>query len=92
MTPVAGIYWIAVAGVKGMAEQPDDGASQARHVAVMGDRCSCSAMRGAEYPAEHNVGHLYFAKQALRDHYKALDPSNSFNPGIGHTSKCSHWK
>ena len=48
--------------------------------------------RGAEYPAEHNVGHLYFAKQALQSHYKNLDPSNSFNPGIGHTSKCSHWK
>ena len=48
--------------------------------------------RGAEYPAEHNVGHLYFAKPSLRNHYEALDPSNSFNPGIGHTSKCSHWK
>jgi D-lactate dehydrogenase len=48
--------------------------------------------RGAEYPAEHNVGHLYFAKPGLRNHYRALDPSNSFNPGIGHTSKCAHWK
>lgn len=47
--------------------------------------------RGAEYPAEHNVGHLYVAKPALRDHYQDLDPSNSFNPGIGHTSKCAHW-
>ncbi|MFY1664365.1 D-lactate dehydrogenase [Pseudomonas sp. Pseu.R1] len=43
--------------------------------------------RGAEYPAEHNVGHLYYAKPALRDHYKTLDPCNCFNPGIGHTSK-----
>jgi D-lactate dehydrogenase len=48
--------------------------------------------RGAEYPAEHNVGHLYFAKPALRRHYECLDPTNSFNPGIGHTSKCLHWK
>ncbi|MET0331991.1 MAG: D-lactate dehydrogenase [Dyella sp.] len=43
--------------------------------------------RGAEYPAEHNVGHLYNAKPALRDHYQNLDPCNCFNPGIGHTSK-----
>lgn len=43
--------------------------------------------RGAEYPAEHNVGHLYPAKPALADHYRALDPSNTFNPGIGHTSR-----
>jgi len=48
--------------------------------------------RGAEYPAEHNVGHLYFAKPALVSHYRALDPSNAFNPGIGHTSKCAHWQ
>jgi D-lactate dehydrogenase len=48
--------------------------------------------RGAEYPAEHNVGHLYFAKPALVNHYRTLDPSNSFNPGLGHTSKCNHWK
>ena len=47
--------------------------------------------RGAEYPAEHNVGHLYPAKPALLNHYRSLDPSNSFNPGIGHTSKCAHW-
>lgn len=43
--------------------------------------------RGAEYPAEHNVGHLYAAKPALADHYKSLDPTNSFNPGIGKTSR-----
>lgn len=47
--------------------------------------------RGAEYPAEHNVGHLYNAKPSLVAHYKNLDPSNSFNPGLGHTSKCAHW-
>ena len=43
--------------------------------------------RGAEYPAEHNVGHLYEAKPALADFYAALDPTNSFNPGIGKTSR-----
>ena len=47
--------------------------------------------RGAEYPAEHNVGHEYFAKGALKSFYKALDPTNSFNPGIGKTSKCKNW-
>ena len=48
--------------------------------------------RGAQYPAEHNVGHFYEAKPALRKFYKALDPTNSFNPGIGHTSKKKHWQ
>jgi D-lactate dehydrogenase len=48
--------------------------------------------RGAEYPAEHNVGHLYNAKPSLVNHYRSLDPSNSFNPGIGHTSKRADWK
>lgn len=48
--------------------------------------------RGAEYPAEHNVGHLYVAKPALRDHYLNLDPCNCFNPGIGHTSKFAFYR
>ncbi|TLP47034.1 D-lactate dehydrogenase [Cohaesibacter sp. CAU 1516] len=48
--------------------------------------------RGAEYPAEHNVGHLYQAKDDLANFYKNLDPTNSFNPGIGKMSrnKCYH--
>ncbi|KXJ57963.1 MAG: D-lactate dehydrogenase, partial [Alteromonas sp. Nap_26] len=41
--------------------------------------------RSAEYPAEHNVGHEYFAKDALKNFYRELDPTNSFNPGIGKT-------
>lgn len=45
--------------------------------------------RGAEYPAEHNVGHLYSAKSALRDFYNSLDPTNTFNPGIGKTSRAA---
>ncbi len=48
--------------------------------------------RGAEYPAEHNVGHLYPAKPALAAFYRGLDPSNALNPGIGHTSALSHWR
>ena len=48
--------------------------------------------RGAEYPAEHNVGHEYSVKSSLFDFYKKLDPTNSFNPGIGKTSKLKNWK
>jgi len=47
--------------------------------------------RGAEYPAEHNVGHEYAAKPALKSFYQKLDPTNTFNPGIGKTSKLKHW-
>ena len=47
--------------------------------------------RRAEYPAEHNVGHLYVAKPALAGFYRELDPTNTFNPGIGHTSKKHGW-
>ena len=46
--------------------------------------------RGAEYPAEHNVGHLYAAKPDLAKFYKAIDPTNSFNPGIGKMSRSKH--
>ena len=48
--------------------------------------------RGAEYPAEHNVGHEYYAKNSLSSFYKNLDPTNSMNPGIGRTSKRKYWK
>jgi D-lactate dehydrogenase len=47
--------------------------------------------RGAEYPAEHNVGHLYPAKPALENHYRNLDPLNVFNPGVGGLSKRRGW-
>ena len=43
--------------------------------------------KGAKYPAEHNVGHLYEAEPHLQDFYEKLDPTNTFNPGIGKTSK-----
>ncbi|WP_209832315.1 D-lactate dehydrogenase [Ruegeria sp. HKCCE3926] len=48
--------------------------------------------RGAEYPAEHNVGHLYKAKPDLAAHYKCCDPTNSFNPGIGKMSKAKNYQ
>ncbi|SAL30691.1 D-lactate dehydrogenase [Caballeronia sordidicola] len=48
--------------------------------------------RGAEYPAEHNVGHLYHAKPQLAAFYKQLDPCNCFNPGIGQTSKFAKYR
>jgi D-lactate dehydrogenase len=47
--------------------------------------------RGAEYPAEHNVGHLYKAKPELVAHYRSCDPTNSFNPGIGKTSRARNY-
>ncbi|CDL79782.1 D-lactate dehydrogenase [Xenorhabdus cabanillasii] len=48
--------------------------------------------RGAEYPAEHNVGHLYKAKPQLKQFYQKNDPTNSLNPGIGKTSKLKNWR
>jgi D-lactate dehydrogenase len=47
--------------------------------------------RGARYPAEHNVGHLYHAGAEQAAHFRALDPTNTMNPGIGHTSRNLHW-
>jgi len=47
--------------------------------------------RGAQYPAEHNVGHLYEADDNLKRHYRENDPTNSMNPGIGKTSKLKYW-
>lgn len=43
--------------------------------------------RGAKYPAEHNVGHLYTADDNLSTFYRSLDPTNTFNPGIGKMTK-----
>lgn len=43
--------------------------------------------RGAKYPAEHNVGHLYEAEPVLQAFYRSLDPTNTFNPGIGKMDK-----
>lgn len=43
--------------------------------------------RGAKYPAEHNVGHLYEAEHDLSAFYQELDPTNTFNPGVGKMQK-----
>ena len=45
--------------------------------------------KSAKYPAEHNVGHMYKADKTLQKHYRELDPTNTFNPGIGLTDKKS---
>lgn len=58
----------------------DVAALKARMLALLDER-------GAEYPAEHNVGHLYAAKPDLANFYKCCDPTNSLNPGIGKMSK-----
>ena len=42
---------------------------------------------GVKYPAEHNVGHLYHIEEDLETFYKKLDPTNSFNAGVGKLSK-----
>jgi len=47
--------------------------------------------RGAQYPAEHNFGHVYGAPADVVEFYKALDPTNTFNPGIGKTSRLARW-
>jgi D-lactate dehydrogenase len=47
--------------------------------------------RGARYPAEHNVGHIYHAAENQMDFYRKLDPTNMFNPGTGCTSKNCFW-
>lgn len=43
--------------------------------------------RGAKYPAEHNVGHLYEAGEDQKAFFCDCDPTNSLNPGIGKMSK-----
>ena len=48
-------------------------------------------MIGAKYPAEHNVGHLYHADKDLENFYKKLDPTNSFNAGVGKLSKNKYY-
>ncbi len=47
--------------------------------------------RGARYPAEHNVGHLYHASCEHEQHWRELDPTNTCNPGIGKTSRKKFW-
>ena len=58
----------------------DPQAFKSRYLALLDER-------GAKYPAEHNVGHIYEAEADLRNFYKKLDPSNTFNSGVGKMSK-----
>ncbi|SQC63673.1 D-lactate dehydrogenase [Klebsiella pneumoniae] len=37
--------------------------------------------RGAQYPAEHNVGHLYEAPESLQQFYRQNDPTKQHEPG-----------
>ena len=46
---------------------------------------------GARYPAEHNVGRQYRADPDLAEFYRALDPTNRFNPGLGRTPTAPGW-
>ncbi|MEM9146088.1 MAG: D-lactate dehydrogenase [Pseudomonadota bacterium] len=62
----------------------DPKAIKARMLAVLDQR-------GALYPAEHNVGHLYKASEEQAAFYRQCDPTNSLNPGIGKTSKKKHY-
>ncbi|GAB2505727.1 D-lactate dehydrogenase [Microbulbifer agarilyticus] len=59
----------------------------ADHEAVKKAMLTLLDQRGARYPAEHNVGHLYQAPDAQREFFEQLDPTNTFNPGIGKTEK-----
>lgn len=43
--------------------------------------------KGAKLPAEHNFGHQYEADDNVKAFYKKLDPTNTFNPGVGKMSK-----
>ncbi len=43
--------------------------------------------KGAKLPAEHNFGHQYEADENVKAFYKKLDPTNTFNPGVGKMSK-----
>ncbi|WBL19461.1 D-lactate dehydrogenase [Citricoccus sp. NR2] len=47
--------------------------------------------RGAAIPAEHNYGRLYELPDDLEAHFRELDPTNMFNPGIGGTSPHRDW-
>lgn len=48
--------------------------------------------RGAKFPAEHNVGHKYHADDNVKAFYRTLDPSNTFNAGVGKMSKNKYYQ
>ncbi|MDF8335112.1 D-lactate dehydrogenase [Novosphingobium cyanobacteriorum] len=46
---------------------------------------------GIMCPAEHSFGHHYPAPENVVAFYRALDPTNTLNPGIGQTSRGKNW-
>ena len=47
---------------------------------------------GARYPAEHNVGNQYCAEPEHAAFFRELDPSNTFNAGVGKMSKYRNYQ
>ena len=47
---------------------------------------------GAKYPAEHNVGNQYCAEPKHAAFFRELDPSNTFNAGVGKMSKYRNYQ
>ena len=47
---------------------------------------------GAKYPAEHNVGNQYCAEPEHAAFFRELDPSNTFNAGVGKMSKYRNYQ
>ena len=47
--------------------------------------------RGAKIPAEHNYGRIYPVPESMVEHFKELDPTNTFNAGVGMTSAKKNW-
>ena len=47
---------------------------------------------GAKYPAEHNVGNQYHAEPDHAAFFRELDPSNTFNAGVGKMSKYRNYQ
>ena len=41
---------------------------------------------GGKLPAEHGHGTEYEAPASTKERWKKIDPTNSMNPGVGHSS------
>lgn len=46
---------------------------------------------GGKLPAEHGHGTEYEAPMSTVDRWKRMDPTNSMNPGVGHSSCLKHY-
>lgn len=47
---------------------------------------------GGRLPAEHGHGTEYAAPKETQARWRAMDPTNTFNPGVGGLSTCAHYK